>query len=479
MKIHRRQFVAGASGIALTAGLAACGQQTTKAAEVAPTVQPAATVQNVLDADITEVKDELVETFLAESFNEGQPAAQAADVVTSWEELQTDPGLMSRAKTVVKDVGSNTLKAKSIADAESPDYIRFVASDFGKDGELAAAEFTITDAVLRSIAEANGYTAALKLETQPTVIVGLRGCALTDRDTASATGASITVKEAAVDHVRRRCLVCVWDTKTGNIQAFSGSTVPNLVNMQYYVFWRFFQTGQSPEKWTHGQTMACLLPQGLHQYTVGVHLRREPKTRQQPGALIQTTPTPVLRAKRDVGYSILDEWDPLDWEPGGSERGVRLVGVNIHAGVNRALPPYASKGCQTIFGWYTAGTTPEMLWKDFQSSLGITVSQDAAGAVKFTKEGAVFPYMLTTGRDARLHAAAAGDPVGIGALKRVLLGSKGKGASALREFLKLPAGDTVDGKVMAGLLKWQKGNDLPRDGVVTPKLSTDWKINAI
>jgi len=98
MKIHRRQFVAGASGVALTAGLTACGQQTPKSAgttEVAPALQSPAAVQSVLEADTTEVKDELVETFLAESFNEGQPAAQSTDVVTSWEELQTDPGLMS------------------------------------------------------------------------------------------------------------------------------------------------------------------------------------------------------------------------------------------------------------------------------------------------------------------------------------------------------------------------------------------------
>jgi len=40
-------------------------------------------------------------------------------------------------------------------------------------------------------------------------------------------------------------------------------------------------------------------------------------------------------------------------------------------------------------------------------------------------------------------------------------------------------GNTADGNVMLALLKWQKENDVPKDGAVTPKLSSEWKINAI
>jgi hypothetical protein len=469
MGIHRRQFVAGASAAALTAGMAGCGPKAATGATASDATQQAGAIEPVTD--------ELVQSFLAEGLNEGDPTNPATDVVTSWDELTANPDLMERAKTVVEDVSSKKLVAKAVADGESPDFIQFATPEFGKDGELAAGEFVLNDVVLRSIAEANGYTAALKLETRPTVIFGLRGCALPGDDASSASGADIKVREAAIDHVRRRCLVGVWDTGTGNIQAFSGSTVPNLVNMQYYLFWRFSQTAASDIKWA--KTTACLLPQGLHSYTVGVHLRREPPARRQAGALVQTTATPILRAKDDVGYTVFDEWDPLDWEPGGAESGMRLVGVNIHAGVNHSMPPYASKGCQTIFGWYKDPATPDKLWKDFQNSLGVTVSQDASGAVKFTKEGTVYNYMLATGREARLLAAAAGNPSALATLRRVRLGSTGAPAAALRSFLKMPAGNSVDGNVMLSLLKWQEENDVPRDGVVTPKLSTDWKLNVL
>lgn len=468
IRITRRK---AASLVAALPLAAACGGPQDKTATTAPqTSAPPAAVPEP-------VSDDLVESFLAEGLNEGDPTKANTGVVTSWEELRADPNLMLRAKTVVTDVGTGKLVAKTVADGESPDFIQFATPDFGKDGELGAGEFTLNDAVLRSIADANGYTAALGLDKSPTIIIGLRGCGLSSGDKTSASGQSIQVKEETIDHVRRRCIVGVWDTKTGNIQAFSGSTVPNLVNMQYYLFWRFSQTPQSDVKWQ--KTTACLLPQGLHKYTVGVHLRNEIPARQQAGALVQTTATPILRAKDDVGYTVFDEWDPLDWEPGGGETGTRLVGVNIHAGVNHGNPPYASKGCQTIFGWYKDPATPDMLWKDFQASLGVTVSKDASGAISFTQKGTVFNYMLTTGRDARLHAAAAGSASAIAPLKRVRLGSTGPSAAALRKFLKMTDGNTVDGNVMLALLKWQKENDVPKDGVVTPKLSSEWKINAI
>ncbi len=470
MDILRRRVLSGGSATVL---LAACGQN-----EPALTEQPPVAVAPPLPPTppVETVDDEIAQIFLAESFNEGASETANNEQVASWKEIEADPDLLKTAKSTVSDVATGKLTAAVVDDANSPDYVRFATPECGKDGELCRDTFTLNDATLRSIAQANGYMAALA--GKQTVMFGLRGCALPGDDNSSASGQAIQIREASVDHVRRRCLIGVWDTSTGNIQVFSGSTVPNLVNMQYYIYWRAHRDGLSQVKWTLGRTMACLLPQGLHTFSVGVHLRNESAPRQQAGALLQGTKTPIMRAKNDVGFTLQDQWDPLDWEPGGSEKGVRLVGANIHAGVNRNMPPYASKGCQTIFGWYADAATPAKLWKDFQSSLGIVVSADAEGNATFTRKGATFPYMLTTGRDARLHAVASGDNLKLDTLRRLRLGSKGAGAIALRKFLNLEAGDTINGEAVLALLKWQKANDLAPDGALTRQLDTDWNVGA-
>lgn len=460
MENATRRLILGGSAATLLTGVAALGSASAKAQQ-----PPAGAID-----------DDLVEAFLAESLNEGPPGVASNQNVVSWKELEADPALIDRAKTTIKDVASGKLVAKAVADAESPDYVRFATAECGKDGELCSDAFELSDKNLRSLAASNGYAAAL--QNKSIVLFGLRGCVLPGTDTTSASGESITVREAAIDHVLRRCLIGVWNTQNGHIDVYSGSTVPNLVNMQYYLYWRYFLAGLSKEKWTKGRTMACLLPQGLHTFTVGVHLRNESAARQQAGALLQTTKTPILRARNDVGYTLMDEWDPVDWEPGGSERGVRLVGVNIHAGVNHNMPPYASKGCQTIYGWYSDPATPAKLWKAFQEALGIDVAQDDKGKATFTKAGTRFPYMLSTGRELRMHASAQGDRLKLDALQRLRLGSKGQQAAALRKFLKLNEGDTLDGEAMLALLKWQKQNDLAPDGALALQVDRDWKIGA-
>ena len=478
--MKRRQFLAGSGALAGSVILGSCGnegslqaQEQAGAGDAARTAMPdAAGVPDAVSAGDAE----LVSDFLAESFAE--PDARAglpADTVTSLADLEQNPDLFAQAGDVIGEVVKGNIKAADLADEQSADYAHFLAEpELQETGRLDATAFQLTSDVMRSICAANHYD--IDAIAGDTVLIGLRGCVLASGT--SASGERVTVMEAAIDHLKRRCLVGVWNKATGQIEVFEGSTVPNLVNMQLHLFWKYAQDPATGAAWPHrASALTNQLPQGLHAYRVGTHLRWSSPARRHPGALIQAAASPVLRAQSDLAYSVFESWDPLDWRPdaSASDRNVRITGNNIHAAVNRNFPGYASQGCQTVQGYYNPkGQTPAGAWADFQTSLGIEVVENEGQFVSnFDDQDIVYRYLLTTGREARLHAGLAPGESVPSDLKRLRIGSSGLTAANLRSMLGLTGASAVmDAEAMNEFLRWQSSR-MPKDGAVTARLDRD------
>ncbi|MEL7369300.1 MAG: peptidoglycan-binding domain-containing protein [Myxococcota bacterium] len=338
------------------------------------------------------------------------------------------------------------------ADKDSIDYRHLLA--LGQDGRAQKGAFTLNHGALQSLAKANGY--ASRLAEFQKVAFGLRGCQVV----AASAGPqrSVRLKEARPDHVHRRCVLGVWDRVEATVAVYEGSTVPDRVQLSLHrQYVRFKQ--KTPKVRDPGVWQANLLPQGLYDYRLGTHLADGPSVHHQPGALLQMKPGPVLRAHRTLSYRHDETWDYARYS----------VGDNIHASMYlRSFLEFSSMGCQTVYGRYwPPGERPTGPWQYFRVALGID-QDDAAN------RDAEIPYMLTTGREARIHAYGFDRP---SLLNRIRYGSRGFMALQAQRALKKEGllASTVDGKFgrdsAVAVLEFQKRKGLPRDAVITPKIA--------
>ena len=347
-------------------------------------------------------------------------------------------------------------------DDKSIDYRHLLS--LGSTGSASPAIFTLNHGTLARIAEANAYTP--RLQEFRRVMFGLRGCEIVE---ASGTyQPTVRLKESTPDHFGRRCVIGIWDRFDARIAVFSGSTVPNRLHVELhrqYARWRkASRDGRRRTQVTDpGVWRTHLLPQGLYDYRVGTHLPQADTSR-QPGALMLAKPAPVLRAASGLSYTHTEQWDYLDYPPGNG----------IHASVYLTdFLKFSSAGSQTVYGRYLpAGRRATGPWGHFRNALELEPIDPATG--RTAGNGQEIPYMLTTGREARVHAFSLRRD--ITPLLRLRYGSRGPRAEAAQRALAglgLLKSD-VDGKFgrdsAVAVLELQRKRGLPRDAVITPEL---------
>jgi hypothetical protein len=293
-----------------------------------------------------------------------------------------------------------------------------------------------------------------------------------------ARGASIEIREARVDHIDHHCLVGLWRPATKEVALFTGSTVPNLVNMQMFLMYHFGLNNELPAGVKAETAMCALMPQGLHTYKVNTHLPAHGNDRQM-GCLRQDSTSPVVRARTFLNYSLEEVWDPLDWRPRGyNENSIRVIHANLHSATNRSSPPFASAGCTTISGRYDPKPLKTVgAFEAFQAAMDIQIKADGSGS---TRDGEIYRYMLVTGREARLHRKYLGDAVRLSALRRLRIGSVGAPVGKLRKHLYGPSdsGDVIDGPALQKLVQSQGAWGAARDGIWTPELDAAQGVKA-
>ena len=348
-------------------------------------------------------------------------------------------GLGSAAKLTATDI-------HWAAVALSPEY-----RNIGQP--IDATPFVLNGAVIARLIQLNQFSRA-GMESR--VVFGLRGCGLDASQTTFVD--SVSVRELEPNHIDNRCVIGVWDSTTGKLAAFEASTVPNWKYMEAY-------------RQDHGKK-ANMLPCGKYDMVVGTHRPYKEDANgtliDNPGrirgALRNDSTVVVLRSEDDLTFTVKDTWDKTvandNIHPG-------IVAVN--AGVS-TVPDFSSAGCNTIPGTSIADT-PDGDWAAFRTALGLDNAQ-------LTKDdGRKFPYVLLTGRDARLVAAGKDTA----AAQRLRFGSDGADVRALQDALAKNAKKYYQHKADGGFgartaiafIRYQKDRDGgAADGVVTPADAT-------
>jgi N-acetylmuramoyl-L-alanine amidase len=307
---------------------------------------------------------------------------------------------------------------------ESPDYrhLRGLADPSSRPPFAFRAEH------LRHLCELNSF--ALDAGGDE-LLFGLRGCRLASPEGQPAR--VLWLREDEPDHYDFRCVLGVWRRSTGELCAFSGSTVPDRRHME--------------RQRVAGAGHLCnLLPTGCYTYRVGHHRAVE-------GAFILQTPTVVLRAIEGRGYTSSSHFEqdrPAD---------------NIHPAFD-GITPFASAGCQTLPGRWSAKDGHVGSWARFRALAGLD-NDDHAGW------GRSYSYVLLTGREARL-ASTLSQPA---ALARLRFGSSGRGVEALQSALARlgqPMAGACEGQLDAATsmawIEYQRARDSgAADAIVQPE----------
>ncbi len=350
-------------------------------------------------------------------------------------------------------------------DEKSLDY-RHLA-ELGDRGGARTDTFVLNHRSLLRLSIANGYSP--RLAGTRRVVFGLRGCRIVSG--AGRHRSSVRLVEATPNHFDRRCVIGVWDRRRRTVAVFEGSTVPNRVQVELHWLWAQYQReGRRVDN--PGQWMTNLLPQGLYEYEVGTHLAGAmPRRRRQPGALRQVIAVPVLRAQNSASFTFDETWDYA----------TKPVGDNIHASVyDDYFIGFSSQGCQTVLGNYKPkGLRANGPWRQFRRALNLLAIDRNTQTTGNDCER--YPYLLTTGREARLHASARPQAEAAG-LRRVRYGSQGPHVLAVQRLLARrdlmtsePSG-LFDRDSVVGWIEFQKQNDLPADAVVTASIARQFSL---
>ncbi len=310
--------------------------------------------------------------------------------------------------------------------------------------DIDRSPFPCSAGTLERLARLNHFDAAL--DREDTVIVGLRGCQLADG--ADDSGGPILVarlREAPLDYVHHHCLLGIWKRDIDSVAWFRANTLP----MWFYLRKAIIERSRDSNV---GGGASLLMP-GLYRYVVGPHTW---SGRKYPDALrIDPAESYVVWRPAPDRREIRLETTDTVWKPGN-------YGHNIHPSSGRGDDDpshyfHFSAGCQTLPGTIV-GKRNEGVWQSFRDVLGLPRDSTTG------HQGDPYPYMLLTGREARLASTGDADN-----LARIRHGSTGPQVKAARAALGLAPTARADGQLIRALAvrRWQdKGGSA--DPVITP-----------
>ncbi|MDF1811142.1 MAG: peptidoglycan-binding protein [Verrucomicrobiales bacterium] len=304
-------------------------------------------------------------------------------------------------------------------DESHPDY-RHIAG-LG-EGELNF-EFRARD--LELLIRANEFQ---PVDQNGVVLFALRGCRLQYGDSAIRKQ-SLYLVDQRPDHRQLRCVIGVYHRNSGELSAYTGSTVPNA---------RFV--------WNYSEykNAGNLLPTGCYRYKTGAH-----SGGRYPNCLLLDEPSLVLRTTNDLSYGTKDRWEP------------GKVWNNIHPSFSTfEWADYSSAGSLTVKGSYyqDRGYTGE--WSKFQQDAGIT------------GDGKFFHLVLLTGLEARIAAGLrlagisdSSHPKVVERLSRLRSGSRGERVKELQRGLRVIVDGEFGAKTRQALVGKQRNCGVVADAI--------------
>lgn len=268
------------------------------------------------------------------------------------------------------------------------------------DKRIDNTPFRFTAEQLARLCELNAFD----VSAYPLVLFGLRGCRIVG-PTNTHFRREIQIAEMTPDHIHPACVLGVWDKKRCAIAVFTGSTIPAALGVLNRI-------QKSSEDKRHLSDVN-LLPTGRYLYSVG-DLRGKQHI---PRVFLQHGPVVVLRTYNDPVYTVHDNFC--------------LRGPIDHIIPSLGFRRYCSAGSSVICGSYRHGEH-QGPWEDFRTASQFDKTPDGR-----------YPYILLTGRDARLGTSESYRPK----LYRLRFGSSGPLVAALQNglcrngFLKRTARD--------------------------------------
>ncbi len=321
-------------------------------------------------------------------------------------------------------------QVKWAQDSVHPDYRHLDVAFAEENFELRAED-------LELLLKANRFEPTRE---QQRILFGLRGAMLATGS--KATGPSLKLRLTRPNHREFRCVIGAYDTSTGTLSGFIGSTVPWYV----YVFGYYA-----------GGSKANMLPTGCYPYFVGAHGSQPTPGCFRLGKSLadkEQEEVAVLRTLNDLTYDTSDEFDPS------------IPHDNLHPAFG--TDKFSSAGCQTVRGTYANGHTGE--WAEFRKAAGLHERGD---------NGKRFDYVLITGVEASIAAKLRGSaPSAVfERLTRLRHGSRGELVKALQQKLGLsPTGQfgATETKTIAALQREKFGS---ADGIYSPVMDKRLQFN--
>lgn len=249
--------------------------------------------------------------------------------------------------------------------------------------QTATGQFDLDAGLIANLIATSHF--APQMGSHGKLILALRGCQIADGSAMAERQTNITLRPALPDHEHTRCLIGVYDSQSGLISLYDGSTVPRRTGMNRYY---------ERENFAAKHARCNLLPTGCYEYCVGTHIGEragavEFVLRLGNGPLPANASTvTVLRTTNDLAYGTHDIWDmtkPSD---------------NIHPAF--LSTSFSSIGCLTVpgkqAGHGASFTTGTGAWRRFRKSAGF----DGTGF------GSRYDALLVTGHEAASIAAGQG-----------------------------------------------------------------------
>ncbi|MEL6861292.1 MAG: hypothetical protein AAGL11_05595 [Pseudomonadota bacterium] len=480
----RRTFLASSASVLALAGGCSGAEESSgptieTVEETAPlTPMPEITADDIADAELMSAE------FGLDPINEAVVGSVAP--ITGGEESKA--GKIRRARQQLRTQPDKTWFYWSDDDADSFDYSHLVAmgetvGESEVSTGLETEPFDLTPELLQTLVDANYFehsiatTLSENEKANGRVIVALRGAEIVNAGTEE--DPTIRLRDRRPSHREPHCVYTVWHRQVDapdTLAVFEGATVPSELYLSIFQALRASNLKSS------------MMPQGFHLRRLDN--MRLSATNTHSNTLRQASPCPVIREpdpERDafsMGHS--------EWDPSSSDDSPRSVGAHIHAGYwdNREGNSwrdwrwkFSSAGCQTICGSVSNETARRDI-SDFYTAMDIPEAELVDEAFTSDKYGTIYPMVLLSGREARMHAEGAP----MSAMRRIRFGSSIDAEAEpdhpiiqVQEALGVTADGQFGGGSMLKLIDVQRAGSWmigsAADGIVTPDLVASQDID--
>ena len=473
----RRTFLASSASVLALAGGCSGSEDTSPEVSDTSATPPLTPMPEITEEDIA-AAELMAAEFGLDPVNSAVVGAVAP--ITGGEESKA--GKIRRARQQLRTQPDKTWFYWSDDDTNSFDYRHLVAmGETAGESEVSTGletePFDLTPELLQTLVDANYFehsiatTLAENENANGRVIVALRGAEIVNAG--SDEDPTVRLRDRRPSHRDPHCVYIAWHRQADapdTLGVFEGATVPSELYLS------IFQALRTPN------LKSSMMPQGFHLRRLDN--MRLSETNTHSNTLRQASPCPVIREpdpERDV-FSI----EHSVWDPSSSNASPRSVGAHIHAGYWDVRDgdrwrdwrwKFSSAGCQTVCGSVTNETSRRDI-SDFYTAMDIPEAELVDGVFTSDKYGTVYPMVLLSGREARMHAEGAP----MSAMRRIRFGSSVDAEAdpehpivQIQEALGVTADGQFGGGSMLKLIEVQRDGSWmigpAADGIMTPDLA--------